>query len=135
MRPTEQSYGSTSPFDDQTTHQTDFAPKPPQQPREAFRPTDEYKRSPKTATGPFDDQTTHQTDFAPKPPQQPREAFRPTDEYKRNPAKTATGGDNSSNAVAKRYDYLTIMKRDFPEHTGHKPESSYKPKQGYRPTG
>ena len=45
-----------------------------------------------------------------------------------------SGSNDGGNSVG-RYDYLTIMKRDFPEHVGHKPEGNYKPKQGYKPTG
>ena len=76
-----------------------------------------------TSKSPFEAQTTHQTDFAPKPPQQPREPFIPKEEHKRPSSKVG------------RFDYLTIMKRDFPEHVGHKPDGNYKPKQIYKPTG
>ncbi|XP_072041484.1 uncharacterized protein [Amphiura filiformis] len=109
-------------FKGTTTVQDDFKPHENVQPAKSMRPTEKSH----TSTKPFiQDQTTHQTDFAPKPPQQPREAFKPKEEQK------APSNSNGNG----RYDYLTIMMRDFPEHVGHKPEESYKPKKGYRPTG
>ena len=99
--------------------QNDYKPHENVPPAKSMRP----KEKSHTSKSPFEAQTTHQTDFAPKPPQQPREPFRPKEEHERPSSKVG------------RFDYLTIMKRDFPEHVGHKPDGNYKPKQSYKPTG